>query len=128
MDYKISDDMKMIYDSYEYITELKDIPKTVYRINNWAFTNCEKLAIIDIPNVYEIGYSAFYGCHSLSIINIPNVIEIGYMAFHNCHHIININSKLTEEQLLSAFGSISQYKTYKQRNREYKLRKFEHEL
>ena len=49
-----------------------------------AFSNCEYLTSITIPNsVTSIGNCAFYGCSSLTSITIPNsVTSIGSSAFY----------------------------------------------
>ena len=51
-----------------------------------AFSNCEKLTAITIPNsITEIGWWAFENCCQLKTILIPaSVSEIGYYAFNGC--------------------------------------------
>lgn len=97
--------------SFAYNSELIEvsIPKTVKKIDNWAFRNCESLSVVHISNgVTVMGYGAFawcnslydvelpesleeivegcfYGCTSLQSVAIPkNVHSIGGNAFENC--------------------------------------------
>lgn len=61
-------------------------------IGSSAFSNCENLVNINIPNsVTTIGSNAFYDCSSLTSINIPDSITaIGYYAFIGCHNLTNV--------------------------------------
>ena len=63
-----------------------DIPSSVKRIGDGAFSCCEKLQEIVIPRGVEvIGKDAFYNCHSLKKIAIPDTVtSIGAGAFTNC--------------------------------------------
>lgn len=56
-------------------------------INSWAFTNCENLTTVTIPNsVTAIGSYAFLDCVNLTNINIPNsIVIIGWSAFSGCN-------------------------------------------
>ena len=64
----------------------KGITYNVTSIGNWAFSNCDSLTSIIIPNsVTSIGNWAFSNCDSLTSIIIPNsVTSIGNYAFNNC--------------------------------------------
>ena len=70
-----------------------DIPNSVTDIGNFAFSGCTSLASIDIPNsVTSIGFSAFSGCTSLASIDIPNsVTSIGFSAFRGCTSLASID-------------------------------------
>lgn len=63
-----------------------NIPNSVTSIGDYAFYECYALTRINIPDsVTYIGDSAFSGCDSLTSINIPNsVTGIGYGTFHGC--------------------------------------------
>ena len=52
-----------------------------------AFSNCENLVKVNIPNsVTSIGSDAFYNCSSLTEILIPSTVEyIGRDAFYGCN-------------------------------------------
>ena len=65
---------------------------TVIGIENRAFSNCDSLTSVTIPNsVISIGGKAFYDCSSLTSITIPNsVTSIGNYAFSGCSGLISI--------------------------------------
>ncbi len=71
------------YDGTEY---------SVTSIGSSAFSNCDGLTSVDIPNsVTSIGYEAFYGCTGLTSVNIPNsVTSIGYDAFYGCTGLTSV--------------------------------------
>ena len=69
-----------------------NIPNSVTTIRNGAFQN-SYLSNINIPNsVTTIGNGAFSGCDRLTNINIPNSVKtIGNGAFSSCYGLTNIN-------------------------------------
>ena len=81
-------------DSVKYAGEII-IPATVVqdgityrvtRIGKGAFSGCNELTLIDIPEgVTEIGTSAFSGCTILEDVDLPNsLVSIEMYAFQNC--------------------------------------------
>ena len=60
--------------------------KDITVVRNWAFSGCDSLTSITIPeSVTTIGYGAFQGCSSLTSITIPeSVTSIGVYAFSSC--------------------------------------------
>ena len=66
--------------------------ESIVTIGDCAFTLCENLTSIIIPNsVTTIGYSAFEDCSSSTSIIIPNsVTAIGNSAFFNCFKLTSI--------------------------------------
>lgn len=68
---------------------IKDGTKT---IANSAFSNCESLENITIPNsLVSIGEFGFYKCSSLKNVTIPDsVISIEYRAFASCESLENV--------------------------------------
>ena len=73
-----------------------EIPDSVTRIGDWAFSNCENLKSINIPaGVKNIGISAFEYCSSLESIEIPDGITIiEYGTFQSCESLTSI--KITD--------------------------------
>ena len=99
------------FDEFKYFTN-------VTSIDNFAFTNCESLSSITIPNsvtsfgegvfsnctslssitfvedsqLQSIGEYTFNNCYSLTSITIPNsVTSIGNYAFYYCHSLSSID-------------------------------------
>lgn len=62
----------------------------VTEIDDYAFYNCEKLEVINIPQgVTRIGTYAFADCEELVRVRIPSsVTEIGNNAFLNCNNAV----------------------------------------
>ena len=69
-------------------------------IGNGAFSDCDNLTSITIPNsVTSIGERAFYSCDNLASITIPNsVTSIGENAFSWCNNLTSIAYNGTKEQ------------------------------
>ena len=65
--------------------------KPVTRISSNAFSHCNNLTSITIPNsITNIGYGAFYCCKGLTSIAIPDsVTHIGEAAFQDCQGLTN---------------------------------------
>lgn len=70
-----------------------EIPATVTRIGNYAFSDCSKLTNITIPNsVTSIGSGAFQLCNSISAIVLPDSItEIADYTFDRCSSLTSIS-------------------------------------
>ena len=65
---------------------------SVTSIGDWAFSSCDGLTSIDIPNsVTSIGDHAFNECSSLTSVTIPNTVtSIGDYAFSNCESLTSV--------------------------------------
>jgi hypothetical protein len=68
------------------------VPDTVTRIEDGAFSECENLEhVVLSQNLEYLGEEAFYYCTSLESINIPDkVTEIKYMAFSCCDYLESV--------------------------------------
>ena len=90
---KYSKNWKRLLKAPESLSGKYSMRKGVKVIGDWAFSDCEFLANINIPNsVTTIGEYAFSDCYSLTSINIPNsVTTIGNSAFERCKSLTYIN-------------------------------------
>ncbi|MBO7476350.1 MAG: leucine-rich repeat domain-containing protein [Salinivirgaceae bacterium] len=70
------------FDELQYFTGLANL-------GDFAFSNCESLSSVTIPNsVSSIGEAAFYTCSSLTSIIIPEgVTSIDYLSFNRCYNL-----------------------------------------
>ena len=77
-----------------------ELPNTLERIGESAFSYCESLTTIDFPqDLTDIGDSAFSNCKGLTTINLPqNLSNIGYSVFRSC---IMLNNVVLPENLIS---------------------------
>ena len=68
------------------------IPNTVTSIGNYAFNCCSNLETLTIGNsVKSIGGLSFQGCRSMTSFNIPNsVVSIGGRAFEDCRCLTSV--------------------------------------
>lgn len=73
---------------FEY-TERVNLPDSLKRIDNFAFTGCENLSEIELPkNLTVIDSGAFLNCRSLKSITIPDRVDvIGRGAFSGCESL-----------------------------------------
>ena len=89
---KYSKDWKRLLKAPSELKGKYSIRKGVKVIGDWAFSDCNSLTSINIPNsVTTIGDSAFWGCDSLTNINIPNsVTTIGNWGLGACKSLTSI--------------------------------------
>ena len=80
--------------AFSYCNELTSvsIPNSVTSIGNSAFSDCHLLNSIELPNsVTSIGRGAFFNCESLHYFTIPdNVTDINQETFQNCSGLIEV--------------------------------------
>ncbi|MBO5328883.1 MAG: leucine-rich repeat protein [Clostridia bacterium] len=76
------------------------LPKSLIRIENYAFYDCIRLTQITIPDkVTYIGNCSFQTCQMIESITIPaSVNHIGFAAFEGCKNLKTINFKGTKAQ------------------------------
>lgn len=86
---------------------------TVTSIGNSAFSHCEALTNVFIPNsVDSIGWTAFGYCTSLQLLSLPNsIVSIGWSAFGGCNNLTTINIPIgltvIEEELFYHCSSLT---------------------
>ena len=69
------------------------IELTVYKVEalpSNAFSDCQPLKSISLPDVKSIESFAFHGCNGLETIYAPIVSSISDCAFLNCHRLISV--------------------------------------
>lgn len=60
------------------------LPQSFTSIGQSAFEDCEKLELVNIPNVQDLSNSCFKGCRTLSSIELPpSLIRIGCACFYD---------------------------------------------
>ena len=71
----------------------------VTTIGGWAFSHCDSLTSLEIPNgVTKIGSNAFTDCSSLQSVTLPDTVtEIKSEAFYGCS---NLNTITVPENLV----------------------------
>ena len=88
MNYKIRRGVLKKYKDEKGVTEIF-IPDTVGIIDQGAFSGCENLQSIALPeSTVRLGWYAFRGCRSLNDLTIPaSLREIGKFAFAGCDQL-----------------------------------------
>ena len=78
-----------------------NIPNTVTIIEDYAFSDCVGLNILEYPSsLTYIGNNAFEGCYDLSVVNLPNTVTyIGEHAFRLCYNITSVNIPSSVESI-----------------------------
>lgn len=69
------------------------IELTVYKVEalpSNAFSDCQPLKSIRLPEVKSIESFAFHGCYGLETIYAPRVSSISDLAFADCHRLISV--------------------------------------
>lgn len=82
--------------------KLEDVNLTgtkVETIGRSAFTDCKKLAAIDLSHVYAIGTAAFDGCEALTKVDLSSLRNTGAQAFQDCKSLSEV--KLVKATKLS---------------------------
>ena len=92
------------------------LPKTIKKIDRFAFKRCDKMETLSMPNsVTSIGEEAFNECKNLQNITLPTeLLIIDRFAFSNCHSLpsLEIPNKVREIQM-RAFGNCKSLKVAK---------------
>jgi hypothetical protein len=86
--------VKLICDSaFEDCTSLSNVqfPKSLLKIGAAAFSGCQNLHSLEIPNIIVIGEAAFKRCILLTNVRILSFVEeIGSKAFVNCNRLSSV--------------------------------------
>ena len=69
---------------YHGILASVEIPSSVTTIGRNAFSSCDDILSLDMPNVTTIGERVFDNCKSIVSFNMPKVTTIGEYAFCGC--------------------------------------------
>ncbi len=67
------------------------LPESITSIGEYAFSNCKKLSVINIPtNVTFIGAAAFSGCASLLALSLPSQLtDVKDWLFKDCRQLVS---------------------------------------
>ena len=63
------------------ITEFRD--DVVTSVGNYAFYKCDKLEVVELPNVVSLGQIVFYSCAALKVVSLPKLASIAYNTTNN---------------------------------------------
>lgn len=121
MNYKLSNNGRRLINVDSSAMYVK-IPDSVTEINGWAFFNCNIMETLIMSKNVEYLQSDI-SCPKLLQLSIPNVYKIAKYTLKECINLIDIDTKLSKEELILAFGDEEKYNKYIQRNREYKINK-----
>ena len=94
---------------------ISTIKRTISQLQNdalttvgyYAFSQCESLTSINLPNVTSIGKYAFSHCKSLTSINLPNVTSVGNSAFYYCNSLMEIHFAVKNKEAIEALSDYS---------------------
>lgn len=69
-----------------------EIPKSVERIEKYAFYNCRSLKSVTIPDVVtELSDEMFFNCKALTSFVVPTTVKnIGTSVFANCNNLTKV--------------------------------------
>lgn len=109
--YRFNNDPRLTHYNQEHNNDFNYlfIPSTVYKIDKYAFLNCDKLErVYGGKNVTEVSAGAFKNCLSLKYIKfIKNLKTIGDEAFQGCSNIKEITiQKEFEPQMGNLFKNV----------------------
>ncbi len=57
---------------------------SITKVGNYAFSGCDALTSVSLPNATSIGDQAFSNCDALTSVSLPNATSIGDQAFIDC--------------------------------------------
>ena len=79
----------------------------VTNVGSYAFRSCKSLTSINLPNVTTVGDYAFDSCYSLTSINLPNVTTVGEEAFYDCNSLMEIHFAVKNKEAIEALSDYS---------------------
>ena len=86
------------------------IELTVYKVEalpSNAFSDCQPLKSISLPDVKSIESFAFHGCNGLETIYAPRVSSISDLAFADCHRLKSVTLGNISAAGFSIFDNVS---------------------
>ena len=94
--------------AFSYCNSLTSINlPNVTTIGKYAFRSCNSLTLINLPNVTSVGSTAFSYCNSLTSIDLPNVTTIGDFAFYYCDLLMEIHFAVKNKEAIEALSDYS---------------------
>jgi len=59
-------------------------------LESGAFSGCDALKNVNLPNVATLVNGAFYGCSVLTNVNLPNAVTVGHTTFRHCPALTSV--------------------------------------
>lgn len=84
---------KIIRDSKDY---------TITSVGQFAFSDCQTLTSVSLPEVTYVDNCAFESCYSLKAVELPKLSSVGGSAFSNCSALPSI--EIPEASTLAGFA------------------------
>jgi hypothetical protein len=77
--------------TFKNFTALKSVAGKAKEIGTYAFSNCDALTTVSLPETTTIGNSPFYDCSVLETVSLPKAITIEPSAFDNCTSLTEVD-------------------------------------
>lgn len=74
------------------LEKINETDIVIFSMDSFAFSGCDSLTNVELPNIRNIPAEAFSNCHNLKTIKInPFINRIGSRAFYRCYSLNNLD-------------------------------------